>query len=238
MALKKFLVMIPIDGGAGVGQFPMKAWLRDNPEFIPPGYDPTKSTSHQLRLALKRLGWRDVDTGTEIQMIRQDVKAADNPPLSDADSPREEGLQEVIEATQDGEAYFTLEYQLRDFLAANIETIKVNGRNLKLYVDPTGRDGIEYPTPTGPIDILAIDITTEEFIAFELKRSAAPDKAIGQLARYMGWLKGTIGEKKGVHGVIVAKTISDSLRYAVKAVPDVSLFEYEVSFKLNPAPSI
>lgn len=171
-------------------------------------------------------------------MIRQDVPHSDVPPLADDVAEPEEGLQEVIEATRDGEAYFTLEYQLRDFLAANIETIKVNGRNLKLYVDPTGRDGIEYPTPTGPIDILAVDIATEEFIPFELKRSGAPDRAIGQLARYMGWLKVTLAQDKGVHGVIVAKSISDNLRYAVKAVPDVSLFEYEVSFKLNPAPSI
>jgi hypothetical protein len=43
------------------------------------------------------------------------------------------------------------------------------------------------------------------------------------------------GKGKTVRGVIVAKTISDSLRYSIAVVPDVSLFEYEVSFQLKPA---
>ena len=41
-----------------------------------------------------------------------------------------------------------------------------------------------------------------------------------------------------MNGVIVAKEISDSLRYAVSVVPNVSLFEYEVSFSLRPAHEI
>jgi hypothetical protein len=41
-----------------------------------------------------------------------------------------------------------------------------------------------------------------------------------------------------VRGVIVAKTISENLRYAVGVIPDVSLFEYEVSFQLKPAHGI
>ena len=31
----------------------------------------------------------------------------------------------------------------------------------------------------------------------------------------------------------MAKTISENLRYAVTAIPNVSLFEYEVRFTLN-----
>ena len=40
---------------------------------------------------------------------------------------------------------------------------------------------------------------------------------------------------QNVRGVIAAKAISDNLRYAVAAVPDVSLFEYEVNCHLRPA---
>jgi hypothetical protein len=40
---------------------------------------------------------------------------------------------------------------------------------LRLYVDQIGRDGVEYPTAVGPIDILAID-GDEQFVLFELKR--------------------------------------------------------------------
>jgi hypothetical protein len=38
-----------------------------------------------------------------------------------------------------------------------------------------------------------------------------------------------------VRGVIVAKTITENLRYSIAVVPNVSLFEYEVSFALKPA---
>jgi RecB family endonuclease NucS len=70
---------------------------------------------------------------------------------------------------------------------------------------------------------------------FELKRAHSPDHAIGQLTRYMGWVKQTIGRDREVHGVIVAKTISDRLQYSASVVPNVSLLEYEVEFHLKPA---
>jgi hypothetical protein len=84
-----------------------------------------------------------------------------------------------------------------------------------------------------PIDILALD-DSGAFVVIELKRARSPDHAIGQLARYMGWVKQTIGRDRSVRGVVVGKTISEGLRYAVSVIPDVSLFEYEVSFQLRP----
>ncbi len=127
---------------------------------------------------------------------------------------------------------FELEYQLRDFLAHNINSIKINNKHLKLFVDEGGRNGIEYPTGVGPIDILAVD-TDNNLYAFELKRARSPDKAIGQIARYMGWLNNEIGKNVNVNGVIVAKEITENLKYSVGALPNVTLFEYSVSFSLN-----
>jgi hypothetical protein len=146
----------------------------------------------------------------------------------------EEGEQEEGEAE---EASFALEYQLRDFISQNLHAISIEGRRLHLYVDPTGRDGIEFPTAVGPIDILAVD-DSGAFVVFELKRARSPDQAIGQPTRYMGWVKQTIGRDREVRGVIVAKTINDNLRYAASVIPNVSLFEYEVEFHLRPAHQI
>ena len=100
--------------------------------------------------------------------------------------------------------------------------------------EETGRDGIEYPSAVGPIDILAVD-DEGAFFVFELKRANSPDRALGQVARYMGWVKQTIGKGKNVYGVIVAKAISENLKFARTVVPDVYLFEYQVSFTLNQA---
>jgi hypothetical protein len=135
------------------------------------------------------------------------------------------------EETSD-EVLFGLEHQLRDFIAQNISAIDMDGKRLTLYRDDAGRCGTEYPTAVGPIDILAVD-RNGEFYVFELKRGRTPDKAIGQLARYMGWVRQSIGRGCGVNGVIVAREISENLRYAVSVVPNVYLFEYKVEFSLN-----
>lgn len=227
--MKKFVVIIPREDG-GAELHPMKEWLRQHPEHIPSGCDANTvggSTSRQLRGALVKLGWTSNETTDQVQMI----------PPSQTLNP---AIKEIFEsATDDDELEgsdpaFGLEAHLRDFIAQNIEVIDVGGKRLQLFVSQEGRDGIEYPTAVGQIDILAID-ESGNFYIFELKRARSPDAAIGQLTRYMGWVKQTIGKDKTVNGVIVAKEISQNLRYAVSVVPNVSLFEYEVSFQLKPA---
>ena len=75
------------------------------------------------------------------------------------------------------------------------------------------------------------------FVVFELKRGNSPDRAIGQLARYMGWVRQTVGKGHGVRGIIVARNISEHLRYAASVFPSVSLFEYKVEFHLKHRPA-
>lgn len=128
---------------------------------------------------------------------------------------------------------FPLEKQLRDFIAGNIQSIAVNCEELQLYVDENGRDGVEYPTGVGPIDILAKD-KYGNFVVFELKLRRGPDRAIGQLLRYMGWIKQNLAQTTNVKGVIVAQTVDEKLKFAASIVIDVSLFEYELSFQVNP----
>lgn len=228
--MKRFLVAIPKEDG-GVELFAMKEWLRQHPSEVPPGLDASGSTSHNLRSGLKKLGWIAQESETEVRMIRpEDSRLASLvAELMDAESPSKEA-EDVGDPTSG--AYFALEHQLRDFLAENLSKIGVAGANVRLYVDPTGRDGIEYPTAIGPIDILGVD-ESGAFVVFELKRANAPDRAVGQLTRYMGWVSQTIGKGKTVRGVIVARTIDERLRYAASVIPNVALFEYRVEFKLT-----
>jgi endonuclease len=226
MPVQRHNVVIPTEDG-GVEVYPLKEWLRQHPDETPPGLDPTSSTSHQLRNGLRRLGWTMQETPTEVRLIR---------PGSDSASTIAEKILGNDELTSDEseEPSFTLEYQLRDFLASNLSTIKIVEKRLRLFVDPAGRDGIEFPTAVGLIDILAVD-EDGAFFVFELKRANSPDRAIGQLARYMGWVQQTIGRGRNVSGVIVARSISENLRYAASIVPNVHLFEYEIEFHLHPA---
>ncbi|KRP57644.1 nuclease [Pseudomonas synxantha] len=205
----------------------MKNWCRANPTEAPP-LNPNEANSQALRRGFERLGWSVEETDTQIRFFKPgttqsalEVLGETDPDLDQLDTP--EGERETV---------FELEYQLRDFIAHNIESLKVDGKSLRLYVDDQGRDGIEYPTGVGPIDILAID-SDGSYVVFELKRGRVADKAIGQISRYMGWLITNREEGTKVKGVIVAKDISQNLRHAVVAVPNVSLFEYHISFTLN-----
>lgn len=222
---KKYSVVMAGPNGGSV-LYPMKEWCRQNPNEAPP-IDPN-TNSQQLRRAFKNMGWIIEETETQVLVLYPGT------PKTAIQAIKDEGLALEDEETPDSdrETVFELEWQLRDFISHNIESLKLEGKPLRLYVDPQGRDGVEYPTSVGPIDILALD-SDDSFVIFELKRGRVADRAIGQISRYMGWLKKNLAKDKAVKGVIVAKSISSNLRHAIVAVPNVSLFEYEVTFSLN-----
>ena len=223
---KKYLVVVGGPDGPHE-RFSMKDWCRQHPDEAPP-LNPNDTNSQALRRGFARMGWTIEETDTQVLILRPgtpkstvEIIENENLALDEQDTP-----------DNDRETVFELEWQLRDFIAHNIETLRIDGKALHLYVDDIGRDGVEYPTGVGPIDILALD-SDNSFIVFELKRGRVADKAIGQISRYMGWVKKNLAKGRLVKGVIVAKSISSNLRHAIVAVPNVSLFEYEVTFSLN-----
>ena len=230
--MARFNVVLSRDDG-GLEVHRMKEWLRLHPEHIPAGLHSNNSNSHQLRDGLLRQGWTVQTTHDEVRLfppggvVLEDTIAA---VLGTGESID-------IETGEAEEAAFRFEVQLRDFIAQNLSSIDVQGLKLRLYIDGEGRSGVEYPTPVGPIDILAVDSEGALYV-FELKRARSPDHAIGQLTRYMGALRKRFGSEQKVNGVIVAQEITQNLRYAITVIPNISLFEYEVQFKLNRAESI
>lgn len=134
------------------------------------------------------------------------------------------------ESVSPEESYlFALEEHLQDFLISNLSTIRKH--KLKLF-DDGERRGKEYPTAVGSIDILTID-EKGDFYVFETKLSRGMDKALGQLLRYMGWVKVELAKEKNVYGIIVANKMDEKIKYAVEMVPNVSLCEYEMKFDVN-----
>ena len=190
--------------------------------------NPNTTNSQALRRGFAKMGWVTETTETQVLILRPgtpkntvQVIESEELALDEQDTP-----------DSDRETVFELEWQLRDFIAHNIETLRVDGKALRLYVDDIGHDGVEYRTGVGPIDILALD-SDDSFVVFELKRGRVADKAIGQISRYMGWVQKNLAGGRTVKGVIVAKVISQHLRHAIVVVPNVSLFEYQVAFTLN-----
>ena len=224
--MQRFNVVVPLPDG-GVAVHPMKEWLRRNPEHLPAGMNPTSNTSHQLRGALKRRGWQIQETPDEVRLMMAG-SAADGAAVTEVlGTPAEATSTSEAEATS-----FALEAQLRDFIAANLPRIPINNVALKVFTDANGRGGIEYPTGVGPVDILAVDSGGNLYV-FELKLDRGPDRALGQLARYMGWVKLHLAGEHAVNGVVVARAIDERLRYAAAVIPNVVLLEYEVEFRVR-----
>lgn len=128
---------------------------------------------------------------------------------------------------------FALESHLRDYLAKNISKLNGFESKLSLYISEDGRDGVEFQTDVGPIDILAVN-GSGQLVVLELKLGRGPDATLGQILRYMGWVEKHLADGKGVKGVIVASEIPTKLRYAVTQVPSVSLMEYDLTFSVWP----
>ena len=71
----------------------------------------------------------------------------------------------------------------------------------------------------------------------ELKKVREGDKALGQLLRYMGWVREKIAKGKKVRGILITHEFDERLDYAVKEVQDkVKLKYYAVKFELSDTP--
>lgn len=124
---------------------------------------------------------------------------------------------------------FAYETDLRNYLAKNIESLEPE---LRVYEDE-GITGIEFPVGGRFIDILAVS-PDGDLVVIELKVSRGYDRVVGQLMRYIAWIKKNLAESdQRVRGVIVAREISEDLLLACSMVPDVKLFEYELSLSLR-----
>ena len=103
---------------------------------------------------------------------------------------------------------------------------------MKLY-DQHGITGVEYPVGGRRIDILAVD-REDNLVVIELKVSKGHDRVIGQILRYMGWIKENLAEEhQTVRGIIIAKDISDDLKWACSVTQGITLKEYSITFSLD-----
>jgi restriction system protein len=96
--------------------------------------------------------------------------------------------------------------------------------------------GQQYSTDTGPIDILAISKDKKSLLVVELKKGRASDAVVGQILRYMGYIKDQVAEDgQLVEGVIIALEDDQRLKRALSIVPSVTFYRYEVNFSLKKA---
>lgn len=130
---------------------------------------------------------------------------------------------------------FVLEKYLEDFIVSNFSTI-FKGK-LKIYQDGEGNDGQQYTTDIGPIDILAVEPETNAFVVIELKKGRPSDQVVGQILRYMGWVKEKLCiDGQLVKGLVICQNHDKKLNYALSIVSNIDIRYYSVSFSLRENP--
>ena len=138
-------------------------------------------------------------------------------------------VDESTDSTPEASSEFAYEHDLRDYLARNLHIIEPS---LRLYSEE-GITGVEFPVGGRYVDILAVD-GSGNYVVIELKVSKGYDRVIGQLLRYVSWIKKNHAEPgQQVRGIIIAKKISEDLRLACSELPSVSLYEYALSVEVK-----
>jgi len=137
--------------------------------------------------------------------------------------------------TVEDPSVFALEKHLEDFLCANWGQTKL-GKNYDIYSEEGELVGQQYPSDTGPIDILAISKDEKELLVVELKKGRASDSVVGQIQRYMGYVKAELTEPdQTVKGVIIALEDDKKIQRALSVTTNIDFYRYKVSFELFKA---
>ena len=171
-----------------------------------------------------RLYEQDKDPAPIREMTEGDVLLQETEGLDHQDEVDEES------ESPRGGSEFLLEKDLQRYLAENLQCIE---DGMSLYQDED-IDGLEYAAGGGRrIDILALD-RARNFVVIELKVSRGYDRVVGQLLRYMNWVRKELAAPgQRVRGIIVCRSISEDLRLACASIGDVELCEYVLSVTVS-----
>lgn len=136
------------------------------------------------------------------------------------------------DATVEDPSAFALEKHLEDFLVQNWTQTDL-GKEYDIFEEEGEKVGQQYPTDTGPMDILAIKKDKSELLVVELKKGRASDAVVGQTLRYMGYAAQELAEaNQKVRGVIIALEDDQRIRRALAVTPSIEFYRYQISFKL------
>jgi restriction system protein len=127
---------------------------------------------------------------------------------------------------------FALEKYLEEFLVSNWKNTSL-GKEYNIYEEDGELVGQQFPSDTGPIDILAISKDKKTLLVVELKKGRVSDNVVGQIQRYMGYVKDELAEDgQEVKGIIIG--LEDDLRLtrALSVTTNIEFYKYEISFKL------
>ena len=124
-------------------------------------------------------------------------------------------------------------FSVEDFLIKNWKNTPLV-KEYDIYEDNGELVGQQYPSDTGPIDILAISKDKKTILVIELKKGRASDVVVGQIQRYMGYVKEELAEpNQTVKGIIIGLEADTRLKRALAVTSNIEFYRYKVDFKLH-----
>ena len=130
---------------------------------------------------------------------------------------------------------FALEEHLESFLVKNWDKTPL-AKNFAIFEEEGEQVGQQYSTDAGIIDVLAVSHDRTRILIIELKRGRVSDVVVGQVLRYMGYVREQIAEPhQTVEGVIIGLEDDQKLKWAISSVPSISFYRYKIDFKLEPS---
>ncbi len=114
----------------------------------------------------------------------------------------------------ENEAQFALESHLEEFIDKNWKSIDFGSALVRYETDD--QNGRQFPAGPWSIDFLCLEKNTGDFVVVELKRGKSSDSTVGQLLRYMSWVKENLAKtNQKVRGIIIATTYFTTLRKTI-----------------------
>ena len=98
---------------------------------------------------------------------------------------------------------FQMEKHLEEFIIENWNSLDI-GKEFNLNEEYVDKRRKKFRTDTGEIDIFALSKDKKTFLVIELKKGRLNDKVVGQIQRYMGFIKSEVANKdQKVKGLII-----------------------------------
>ncbi|NLW45293.1 MAG: hypothetical protein GXY92_08940 [Syntrophomonadaceae bacterium] len=177
--------------------------------------------------------WGIVEAGDKLVVKRLDGAEADEKPVA-ARTARKQyeaapAASPLIKKVEDEQNYISGSFpQVREVLYNNLSLV---GKNLRIYTDASGRQGFEYPTEVGIIDILATD-PHQRLTVMEFAEEVTPE-VLSRVLAYMGWVRRNLSPGKEVKGMIFTNRIEEHMLLSVSQIPGIEVYQLKMSLEVN-----
>lgn len=139
----------------------------------------------------------------------------------------------VDDETVESPAVFALELHLEDFLVKNWGNTLL-GKAYTIYEEEGSLIGRQYQCEAGTIDILAVSKDRKTLLVVELKKGRSSDVVVGQILRYIGYVREVLAAPgQNVKGIIIGLEDDAKLRWALSATHDIDFYRYVIDFRLE-----